>query len=45
MLVFTGARILPETILPVPMPVALGVVGGLLALSGLALLLWPKREA
>ncbi|GAB3589712.1 TerC family protein [Hymenobacter daeguensis] len=43
-LVFIGAKILFEHIYPIPMPVALGVVGGLLALSVLASLLWPKKE-
>ena len=43
-LVFIGAKILLENVLPIPMPVALGVVGGLLVLSVLASLMWPKRE-
>ena len=43
-LVFIGAKILFENIYPIPMPVALGVVGGLLALSVLASLVWPKKE-
>ena len=44
-LVFIGVKILIESFLPIPMPVALGVVGGLLALSVLASLIWPKKEA
>ena len=43
-LVFIGAKILLESIYPIPMPVALGVVGGLLLLSVLASLVWPKKE-
>ncbi|MBH8570904.1 TerC family protein [Microvirga sp. STS02] len=44
-LVFIGAKILLENMVPIPMPVALGVVGTLLVLSVVASLLWPKREA
>jgi tellurite resistance protein TerC len=44
-LVFIGFKILLENVYPIPMPWALGVVGGLLALSVLASLLWPKQEA
>lgn len=44
-LVFIGAKILLESIYPIPMPIALGVVGGLLLLSVLASLIWPKPEA
>ena len=44
-LVFIGAKILLESFLPIPMPVALGVVGGLLVLSTLASVIWPKTEA
>ncbi|WP_035566013.1 TerC family protein [Hymenobacter sp. IS2118] len=44
-LVFIGAKILLESIYPIPMPVALGVVGGLLLLSVLASVIWPKKEA
>ncbi|GAA3983483.1 TerC family protein [Hymenobacter antarcticus] len=44
-LVFIGAKILLESFITIPMPVALGVVGGLLVLSVLASLLWPKKEA
>jgi tellurite resistance protein TerC len=43
-LVFIGAKILLEQVLPIPMPWALGTVGGLLALSVLASLLWPEKE-
>jgi tellurite resistance protein TerC len=43
-LVFIGAKILFEYLYPIPMPWALGVVGGLLALSVLASLLWPEKE-
>ena len=44
-LVFIGAKILLEDIFSIPMPLALCVVGGLLVLSVLASLVWPKREA
>ena len=44
-LVFIGAKILLESFLPIPMPIALGVVGGLLVLSTLASVIWPKKEA
>ena len=44
-LVFIGAKILLEQVMPIPMPYALGVVGGLLALSVVASLLWPKKSA
>ncbi|WP_210517641.1 TerC family protein [Hymenobacter terricola] len=43
-LVFIGTKILLENVLPIAMPMALCVVGGLLALSVLASVLWPKRE-
>ncbi|GAB3326723.1 TerC family protein [Hymenobacter humi] len=43
-LVFIGFKILVESIFPIPMPVALGVVGGLLLLSILASVVWPKKE-
>ncbi|MBJ6111422.1 TerC family protein [Hymenobacter sp. BT523] len=43
-LVFIGSKILLENVLPIPMPYALGVVGGLLLLSTLASVLWPRRE-
>ncbi|MFC6225725.1 TerC family protein [Hymenobacter artigasi] len=43
-LVFIGAKILLESVITIPMPVALGVVGGLLVMSVLASLVWPKRE-
>jgi tellurite resistance protein TerC len=43
-LVFIGLKILLEHFFPIPMPVALGVVGGLLALSVVASLVWPKKE-
>ena len=42
-LVFIGGKILLESVVPIPMPVALGVVGGLLVLSVAASLLWPKK--
>ena len=44
-LVFIGAKILTESFLTIPIPLALGVVGGLLGLSVLASLVWPKRAA
>ena len=44
-LVFIGAKILLESVVPIAMPVALGVVGGLLVLSVVASLVWPKRDA
>ncbi|WP_201982480.1 TerC family protein [Hymenobacter rubidus] len=44
-LVFIGAKILLEQVLPIPMLFALGIVGGLLVVSILASVLWPKREA
>ena len=44
-LVFIGAKILLESFFAIPMPVALGVVGGLLVLSVLASLIWPKQAA
>lgn len=43
-LVFIGAKILLESVVTIPMPVALGVVGGLLVMSVLASLIWPKHE-
>ena len=44
-LVFIGGKILTERFFTIPMPLALGVVGGLLGLSVLASLVWPKRAA
>ena len=44
-LVFIGAKILLESVVPIAMPVALGVVGGLLVISVLASLVWPKKSA
>ncbi|MCC3154701.1 TerC family protein [Hymenobacter sp. BT770] len=44
-LVFIGTKILVESIFPIPMPIALGVVGGLLILSVLASVVWPKKES
>ena len=44
-LVFIGAKILLEDIFPIPMPLALCIVGGLLVLSVLASLVWPKKDA
>jgi tellurite resistance protein TerC len=44
-LVFIGAKILLENVVPISMPLALGVVGSLLLLSVLASLVWPKKEA
>ncbi|OGX84050.1 tellurium resistance protein TerC [Hymenobacter lapidarius] len=43
-LVFIGAKILLESFYRIPMPIALGVVGGLLLFSVLASLIWPKAE-
>lgn len=42
-LVFIGVKILLESFVTIPMPVALGTVGGLLLLSVLASLVWPKK--
>lgn len=42
-LVFIGAKILLASFFEIPMPVALGTVGGLLLLSVLASVIWPKR--
>ncbi len=42
-LVFIGAKILLEHFFVIPMPVALGVVGGLLLLSVLISIVWPKK--
>lgn len=44
-LVFIGAKILLESMVRIPMPVALGVVGSLLVLSVVASLIWPKKSA
>jgi tellurite resistance protein TerC len=44
-LVFIGLKILLESIYPIPMPVALGVVGGILVGSVLLSILRPKPEA
>ncbi len=44
-LVFIGGKILLESVVTIPMPLALGVVGSLLVLSVLASLLWPRRPA
>ncbi|WP_310397664.1 TerC family protein [Hymenobacter sp.] len=43
-LIFIGGKILLESVLPIPMPVALGVVGGLLVLSVAASVVWPKES-
>ncbi|GAC1373939.1 MAG: TerC family protein [Hymenobacter sp.] len=43
-LVFIGAKILLERLVLIAMPVALGVVGGLLVLSTLASLVFPKSR-
>ncbi|GAA4364632.1 TerC family protein [Hymenobacter saemangeumensis] len=43
-LVFIGSKILLEHVFPIPMPIALGVVGGILVLSVLASLVWPKKQ-
>ena len=42
-LVFIGSKILLESVVTIPMPVALGVVGALLLLSVLASVVRPKR--
>ncbi len=44
-LAFIGGKILLERVLPMSMPLSLGVVGGILLLSVVASLLWPKPEA
>ncbi len=43
-LAFIGAKILLERVLPMSMPVSLGVVGAILLLSVVASLIWPKAE-
>ena len=43
-LVFIGSKILLENVITVPMPVALGVVGGLLLFSVLASMVWPNTK-
>ncbi|HEX8505949.1 MAG TPA: TerC family protein [Hymenobacter sp.] len=43
-LVFIGTKILLENVFPIPMPWALGVVGGLLLLSIVASVVWPKES-
>ena len=43
-LAFIGAKILLERVLPMSMPLALGVVGAILLLSVVASLIWPKPE-
>jgi tellurite resistance protein TerC len=44
-LVFIGIKILLEKFVKIPMPLALGVVGGILVLSVLVSLVRPKKEA
>jgi tellurite resistance protein TerC len=44
-LVFIGTKILLENVVSISMSVALGVVGGLLVLSVLASLVWPKKNS
>jgi tellurite resistance protein TerC len=44
-LVFIGVKILIEPIFPIPMPVALGVVGGILVGSVLLSIVRPKQQA
>ena len=43
-LAFIGGKILLERVLPLSMPLSLGVVGSILLLSVVASLLWPKPE-
>ncbi|MCI1186828.1 TerC family protein [Hymenobacter sp. DH14] len=43
-LAFIGSKILLEQVLPMSMPLSLGIVGALLLLSVVASLLWPKKE-
>jgi len=43
-LIFIGAKLLLSEIYHIPMGISLGVVGGLLLLSVVASLLWPKPE-
>ena len=43
-LVFIGGRILLEQVLPMSMPLSLGIVGLILLLSVVASLPWPKQE-
>lgn len=42
-LAFIGGKILLERVLPLSMPLSLGIVGAILLLSALASLLWPKK--
>ena len=42
-LAFIGSKILLEQVVPISMPLSLGVVGAILLLSVLASLLWPKK--
>ena len=43
-LAFIGGKIVLERVLPLSMPLSLGVVGSILLLSVVASLLWPKPE-
>jgi tellurite resistance protein TerC len=43
-LVFVGLKMVLEHWLHIPIGVALGVVGGVLALSVIASLIWPERQ-
>ncbi|GAA4036136.1 hypothetical protein GCM10022409_21340 [Hymenobacter glaciei] len=43
-LVFIGGKTLLEHVLPLSMPLSLGIVGAILLLSMVASLLWPKQE-
>ncbi len=43
-LVFVGAKMLGSEYFKVPIPVALGVIAGILILSVIASLIWPKKE-
>ena len=42
-LAFIGGKILLEQVLPMSMPLSLGIVGAILLLSVVASLLWPKK--
>jgi tellurite resistance protein TerC len=44
-LTFVGIKMVIADIYPIPITVALGIVAGVLLLSIVASILWPKREA
>jgi tellurite resistance protein TerC len=43
-LAFIGAKILLSHLFPIPLPISLGVLAGILVLTGVASVLFPKRE-